>query len=206
MPKIITISREFGSGGRELGKRLSDELGFDYYDKEIITAIAEKKGLDETYVEKTLEFSAWRNMPLTYKHTFSSVPVVHSVETELLLEQTHVIEQIAKLDRDCVIVGRNADILLANENPFNIFVCANMQSKIKRCAERSDGEKISEKEIMKNIKRIDKGRKHSRAIISDTVWGERSCYHLIVNTSGWEIKELIPAVSEFAKSYFEKVK
>lgn len=65
--KIITISREFGSGGRELGKRLADELGFDYYDREIIESIAKGQGLDEGYVEKALEDHAWRRGPLTFR-------------------------------------------------------------------------------------------------------------------------------------------
>ena len=63
--KIITISREFGSGGRELGKRLADELGFDYYDREIITAIASARGMDEGYVEKALENHAWQDRKST---------------------------------------------------------------------------------------------------------------------------------------------
>ena len=60
--KIITISREFGSGGREVGKRLADALGFQYYDREIITAVAQKSSFDEEYVEKTLE----RGIPRTF--------------------------------------------------------------------------------------------------------------------------------------------
>ena len=56
--KIITISREFGSGGREVGKRLADALGFQYYDREIITAVAQKSSLDEEYVEKTNLFES----------------------------------------------------------------------------------------------------------------------------------------------------
>ena len=61
--KIVTISREFGSGGRELGRRLADLLGFDYYDREIITAIAQAQGMDEGYVEKSLEDHAWQHIP-----------------------------------------------------------------------------------------------------------------------------------------------
>ena len=60
--RIITISREFGSGGRELGKRLAGLLGYDYYDREIITAIAEQNGLDEGYVEMALEKRDWQTM------------------------------------------------------------------------------------------------------------------------------------------------
>ena len=68
---IITISREFGSGGRELGKRLADALGFSYYDKEIISAIAKESNFDEQYVEETLLRGLTPNYTLTFGHTFA---------------------------------------------------------------------------------------------------------------------------------------
>ena len=110
--KIITISREFGSGGRELGKRLADELGFDYYDKEIIIAIAQGQGLDEGYVEKALEHHIWRSVPLAFGRSFAGAVALQSAQTNLLLEQKRVIERIAEAGKDCVIVGRNADFIL----------------------------------------------------------------------------------------------
>ena len=73
--KIITISREFGSGGRELGKRLADVLGYDYYDKEIIASIASNKGMDEDYVARAMEHSSWQNVPLTFHQTIVGVPL-----------------------------------------------------------------------------------------------------------------------------------
>lgn len=86
--RIITISREFGSGGREIGKRLAGQLGVDYYDKEIITAIAGKKGLDEDYVSDILEHHGWQNVPLTFCRSLTTVTVVRSVKADLLVEQT----------------------------------------------------------------------------------------------------------------------
>lgn len=166
--RIITISREFGSGGRELGKRLADELGFDYYDKEIIAAVAKGKGLDVNYVEKALDHHAWRSVPLVFGRSFA-MPAMQSMETELLLEQKRVLEGIANLGRDCVIVGRNADLILEKEKPFNIFVCADTQAKVKRCMERAEkDEKLSEKEILQHMRRIDKGRAATRSILSDS--------------------------------------
>ena len=118
--KIITVSREFASGGRELGKRLSDLLGFDYYDREIITAIAENKGLQEKYVEDVLENHGWRAFPLTYHSSMVGVSAVSSISAGLLIEQKKVIEQIAALGKDFVIVGRSADVVLQKYKPFNI--------------------------------------------------------------------------------------
>lgn len=203
--RIITISREFGSGGRELGKRLADELGFDYYDKEIITAIAQRQGLNENYVENALENHAWQTVPLAFRHSFTGASLLQSTQTALLLEQKRVIESIAKTGRDCIIVGRNADVILQKEHPFNIFVCADIETKIRRCTERApEGERLSRKEIEQHIRRIDKNRAKTREIITDSKWGERSMYHLIINTTGWNIKELAPAIGEFIIHWFRR--
>ena len=207
--KIITISREFGSGGRELGKRLADILGFDYYDREIITTIAKNKGLDPNYVEKMLENHAWQTIPLTYRHSFASGAIIHTPhhQTELLSEQTSVLESIAKSGKDCVIVGRNADFILKKYNPLNLFVCADIESRVKRCIDRADNnELLTPKKIKQKIRTIDKNRAKTRAIISGGRWGERSFYNLIINTTDWEIKNLAPCVAAFAKDWFETVK
>lgn len=201
--KVITISREFGSGGRELGKRLADELGFDYYDKEIITAIAQGQGLDEGYVEKALEHHIWRSVPLAFGRSFTGAVALQSAQTSLLLEQKRVIERIAEAGKDCVIVGRNADFILRDVYPFNIFVCADMEAKIRRCAERApEAESLSCRELEQNIRRIDKNRASTREMIGGGKWGERGAYHLTVNTTGWNIKELTPAVADFAARWF----
>lgn len=201
--KIITISREFGSGGRELGKRMAEILGFDYYDREIITAIAEKQGLSENYVENTLNNHGWQTVPLTYRRTFSGAASMQSVQVNLLLEQKKVIEEIAKAGKDCVIVGRNADIVLENENLFRIFVCAEMETKIVRCIERAEsGEQLTRKEVERQIKHIDKNRARTREILSDRGWGQKDAYEMILNTTDWSIKELAQATASFAESWF----
>lgn len=205
MSQIITISREFGSGGRELGKRLAELLGCDYYDREIIAAIARQSGLDEGYVERTLEGSGWQAMPLTFRHSFAAVNAMQDTQTRLLLEQRRVIEGIAKAGKSCVIVGRSADVLLAGERPFRIFVCAELEAKIRRCMERAaEGEALSHREIQQNIRRIDKGRARVRELLAGGAWGGGSTYHLTVNTTDWEIKELAPAVADFASRWFRR--
>ena len=93
MSRIITISREFGSGGRELGKRLSELLGYDYYDREIITAIADRQKIDPGYVERTLENAyAWRTVPLTFRRSFITPSVMQTTQTNLLLEQKQTLD------------------------------------------------------------------------------------------------------------------
>ena len=201
--RIITISREFGSGGRELGKRLADFLGFDYYDSEIISAVAKNSGLDPNYVENTLSNHGWQDMPITFRSTLGSAGYMQSSKIHLLLEQKKVIEGIAALGKDCVIVGRNADIILADYDPFNIFVCAEKEAKLRRCQERApEGENLSDKELLRKMKQIDKVRSQTREIISGAPWGARDAYHLTVNTTDWQIKALTPAVAAFAESWF----
>lgn len=201
--RIVTLSREFGSGGRELGKRLAGLLGYDYYDREIITAIATQNGLDEGYVEMALEKRNWQAMPLTFGRSFASINGMQQIQTNLLVAQKHVIEGIAGSGRDCVIVGRNADVLLADKKPFRIFVCAGMEAKIQRCMERvSQGEEISRKEAEQNIRRIDRARAKTREILGGGKWGEANAYHLTVNTEGWDMEELASAVEGFVLRWY----
>lgn len=199
---IITISREFGSGGRELGRLIAENLGYDYYDRQIISTIAERHGMEEKFVDSALNSNLLQTIPLTFSHSFVTPMVIESPHTKLLIEQRRVIEEIASLGKDCVIVGRNADVLLREHNPFNIFVCADMQSKIERCRERADhDERLSDKALKKNIQRIDKNRARTRFLIADGEWGHRKGYHLIVNTTDWDLKELAASVADMVKRW-----
>ena len=127
---IITISREFGSGGRELGKRLAEALGYAYYDREILTMLAERTDLDEVYLAHTLEESAPSALfPITIGQTFSVLPNYQAeYSTQLLQKQTALIKELATKS-DCVIVGRNADIILREQDPLRLFVHLNCQVK-----------------------------------------------------------------------------
>lgn len=203
--KIITISREFGSGGRELGKRLADILGFDYYDGEIISAVAEKMKEDADYVENALGEHGWRKYPVTFRGSMGSSAYVQASRLEALLKQKKVLEKIAGLGKDCLIVGRNADVILGKHEPFKIFVCADMDSKLRRCTERAaQGEDVGEKELKRKIRQIDKMRADTCSLLSNSQWGQRDAYNLIVNTGGWDMKKLAAAVAELTKAYFEK--
>lgn len=200
---IITISREFASGGRELGKRLADLLEYDYYDSEIISAVARESGMDANYVASTLDNHEWKNQAITFRGTLASASYVQSSKVTLLVEQKKVIEGIAALGKDCVIVGRNADVILCEYRPFNIFVCASKEAKVKRCMERApEGEKLTERELLRRMKKIDDVRSQTREIMSGSAWGRRDAYHITVNTTDWEIKELVPAVADFAARWF----
>lgn len=200
---IITISREFGSGGREVGMKLAEHLDFDYYDKEIIAEIAKNKELEEDFVERALEDQGWKNIPLTYHGSFGYL--MQPINVDVLLEQKRVVEGIAKAGRDCIIVGRNADTILEAYQPFNLFLCADMESKMNRCRRRApEGEQLSDKELIRKINKVDKGRARTREIISGSAWGDRGAYHLTLNTASWEIEEITVALADFVKAWFER--
>lgn len=203
---IITISREFGSGGREIGKRLADILGYDYYDKEIISAISKSQNLDEHYVETTLHSPFAQNFQFTFHRSFFDPLSLNVTQARLLIEQKKVIEGIAANGKNVVIVGRNADYILKNYKPFRLFITADMQSKLQRCKERGDGnENMSDKEMESSIRRIDKVRKETCALVAGTDWGNRELYNLIVNTSNADIKKLSAALAAYIASYFSSV-
>ena len=202
--RIITISREFGSGGRELGKRLADYLGVPCYDHEIIDMVAQQHGLDKNYVAQVSEKDIRTFYPTTIGHRFMvTVPANHQ-SIKITLAQHEVIKCLAE-QGDCVIVGRCADVVCRDMNPLNIFVYADKVSKLARCVSRADeNERLSEKDILRKMKQIDKDRAAYRELFTEDDWGKKESYHLCVNTSGKEIKALVPAIAEYAKLWFEQ--
>lgn len=201
--RIITVSREFASGGREVGKRLADELGFDYYDREIITAVAEKSSFDVDYVENMLEKGLPKIFPLTFGRTFSYPDSAQQNFTKILLAQQQFITGIAEKGRDFVIVGRSADVILSEYKTFNIFVYADTESKIRRCRQREPAdEKLSDRELIRMIKKIDSGRATNREFIGNGGWGDKENYDLCLNTSNIEIKKIIPSLASLALDFF----
>ena len=205
MNKIITISREFGSGGKEIGKRLSDKLNFAYYDKEIITELAKETGMSEEYIQNISEKGIYP-VSFNFGKTFSRYGILQSGQTEILVKQQEILKKIAEKG-NCVIVGRGADVILKNYNTINIFVYSDMESKINRCKIKApENENLTEKELEKKIIQVDKNRKKFHELISNLEWGDKRNYHLCINTAGIKIKEIIPAVSEYIETWFRRKK
>lgn len=198
MSKIITISREFGSGGRELGKRISDILGCAYYDKEILEEISRRTETDEWYVEKMLKNDTIPNVPLHFGRSFSHYSAFTKQMVNLLVSEQKVLKSLA--DRgDCVIVGRSANIILEDRLPFNVFVYADMESKVDRCRRRAAPEEhMSARELEKKIRQVDSARARGQELVTNYKWGKKEGYHLCVNTSGLSIKEIAPMIAQYA--------
>ncbi len=205
---IITVSRQFGSGGRELGKRLSDLLNWDYYDREIIQALAQEHGMDPEYLHNLLSSHGWHHYQLTYRNSFRQPMTGTWRQTELLVRQREILQEIAQAGNSCVIVGRDADIILHQYSPFRIFVCADMTSRVARCLKFEEKnppeDRLSEKEILRNIRRIDRNRRRMREILTGKAAGDGSSFDLTVNATDWDIKKLAEAVAEFSGRWFER--
>lgn len=200
---IITISREFGSGGRELGKRMADILHFAYYDKEIISAIAEKSNLDEAYIEDMLGKGISHSYPITVGRTFSYSTFLQQNTTNILIAQQKIIKALATKG-DCIIMGQSADMILQKHQPFNLFVYADLAAKMKRCREHApQGESLNDKELTKKMKQVDRARQKNRELLSNIKWGQKEGYHLCINTTGQQIKDLAPHIADYAKYWLE---
>ena len=191
MNKIITIGREFGSGGRELGRNLAEVLGYAYYDREIISEIAKRTSLSEKYVQNVAEHKPVIPFPIHTGRTFWAVmpDYDHSVQQE----QHRIIREIAAKS-DCVIVGRGADYILRDASPFRLFVYSDIESKLARCrknesadytegAQHEAGASLSDKELTKRIDHINKSRADYYEFYTGQKWGARENYDLCVNTA-----------------------
>ena len=204
MKKIITIGREFGSGGREIGRRISEKLQIAYYDQEIVTEIAKRTKLSEEYVERITEDRPYMSYPIHAGMSFHSAYYAYTEfdrSLTVFAEQHNIIKELAE-KADCIIVGRCADYILREMNPFRIFVYADADSKLKRCRERSpEDENLSNCKIKRNIRSIDKGRSRYYSYFSNQKWGDSQNYDLMINTSGKDVKQISEAVSCYLKNY-----
>lgn len=199
MNRIITIGREFGSGGREFGRRLAEELGIEYYDNEIITEVSKHTDLSEEYIQQIIENRPHSLYPITVGHTIAYVESHPSyIMQSVYKAQTEIIRDLASKS-DCVIVGRCADYILREQNPYRIFVHADIESRIKRCMNRSDvGEQFTEKKMKQHILKIDKNRAKYYRFYTGREWGDKKNYELSVNTTDAVIKDIVPV---FAKLF-----
>lgn len=198
MNKIITIGREFGSGGRELGRRLAEELHIEYYDKEIITAIAERTSMSQEYVQEVLEGKPHPLYPITIGQSMLITDNFYfHQEQSIYLAQSEIIRSLAQKS-SCVIVGRCADFILKELKPYRIFVYADMDSRIKRCISRNkDSEKqLGEKEIRKQINSIDKNRAKYYSFYTGNKWGDKANYDLCINTTDVNIKDMASVIAK----------
>ncbi len=197
MSLIITIGREFGSGGRELGRRIADELGIAYYDREILLEIEKETPFCLEYIEQVTEKKPVPLLPIHYGMSFSVSNDPHLDQSiDIYTAQTKILKEVATKS-SCVIIGRCADDVLKEFNPTRVFVYADMSSKIARCKERNDPNASDDvKTLSKKIRKIDKNRSKYYEFYTGKKWGEKSNYDFMVNTSKHSIKDIAHALAE----------
>lgn len=176
--RIITISREFGSGGRFIGEEVAKKLGIAYYDKDIINQIAKQSGLSPEYIQEKAELSPKKGM---FAYAFTGRDITgKSIEDIVYKAQRKVILDIAE-NESCVIIGRNADFILKNrDDVLNVFVHGNMPEKVKRICELYN---VTEAAAEKMIVDIDKRRKTNYNFYTEQKWGMASNYTISLNSS-----------------------
>ena len=176
--RIITISREFGSGGRFIGEEVAKKLGIAYYDKNIIGQIAEKSGLSPEYIQENAELSPKKGL---FAYAFSGRDITgKSVEDMVYEAQRNIILELAEKE-PCVIIGRNADYILKDrDDVLNVFIHGDMPEKIKRITGLYN---VKEKEVVKMMADTDKRRRTNYNFYTDQNWGKASNYTLCLNSS-----------------------
>lgn len=186
--KIITISREFGSGGRFIGEEVAKKLGIKYYDKDIISQIAERSGFSQEYIRQNAELSPKKGL-FVYALTGRDI-TGKSVEDMVYEVQRKVILEIAEND-SCVIIGRNADYILKDRTDvINVFIHADISEKVKRICRLYN---VTEAEALKMTADIDKRRMTNYRYYTDQKWGMARNYTLTLNSSqlGYDMCEKI---------------
>lgn len=182
---IITIGREFGSGGREIARKVAERLGIKVYDKELISLIAKKSGMSEEVLHDVDETATNSFLYALSSGAFSGAPIVSSGTTMLpvtdkaFITCSKIIKDLAEKE-SCVIVGRCAEsVLKGREGLLTVFISADTQRRIDRIVEH---EGISRSDAAGVIKRADKKRASYHNYYSDTRWGSRNAYDLCINT------------------------
>lgn len=186
--RIITISREFGSGGRFIGEEVAKQLGIKYYDKDIISQIAETSGFSQGYIEKKSELSPKKGL---FAYAFTGRDITgKSVEDMVYEAQRKVILDIAEKE-SCVIIGRNADFILKDRcDVLNVFIHGDEPEKVQRICSLYH---VSEDEAVRMIADIDKRRMTNYCFYTEQKWGMACNYTLALNSSdlGYDLCEKI---------------
>ena len=174
---VITIGREFGSGGREIGIKLSEKLNIPFYDKKLILHTAEKTNLEESIIEKHDEQHSFPVFSSSNVFDIYQMPM----SDRIYIAQADVIRDIAEKE-SCIIVGRCADFIL-DDNPdvFKVFITAPMKDKIERKRPLLEGK--SDAEIRAHIAKIDKKRAKYYTYYTDRTWGSAATYNLCIDSS-----------------------
>lgn len=202
---LITISRQFGSGGREIGQKLAKELNIPFYDKELLELAAKESGIDkelfETEGESTSRgFHLLAAMGYTLGSPITSINEM-SLNDRMFLVQSEVIESIA-MQGPAVIVGRCADYVLKDHPEcINVFIHANMRSRVERAKTSYE---VDGDDIEKEIEKIDKRRANYYNYYTDKKWGKVENYHISLDSSRFGVDECVAVIKQLVEAQSKK--
>ena len=192
---IITVSREYGSGGRYVGRLIADKLGIKLYDKEFVTRIAEETGLSEEYIESNEQK---RDILATLNNGYY-FGVNNS--DELFIKESELIKEMASKE-SCVIIGRCADFILKDRDDIiKVFIYSDMEDKIKRATEIYG---FNKEKAEKEIKRIDKLRANHYKYYTDKQWDNHANYDICINSDTFGVEKAADLIYEIAKEKSKK--
>lgn len=198
MKKIITVSRQFGSGGRSIAKKIAEELGYDYYDSELVEKVAEETGFDPSYIADAGEYAPGRSI-LSYA---LGSPTPHgtgrhiNASDYLWTTQSRIITELAEKG-NCVIVGRCADYILRERTDcLNVFIHANDSYRAKRIVELYG---VQDKSPQKRLEEKDAKRRTNYKYFTGREWGAIENYHIALDSSALGNEVCVSIITEIAK-------
>ncbi|MBQ7320683.1 MAG: cytidylate kinase-like family protein [Clostridia bacterium] len=201
---VITIARQYGSGGREIGQRVAEILGIKSYDKELITMAAQKSGLnanvahhaDEQVTNSLLYTLAMGSGAFTTANFSTDMPI----NDKLFITQSDVIKGLVE-ENDCVVIGRCGDYVLRNyDNRLSIFIYADLDCRVRRISELNQ---VSEHEARDMIKKTDKRRINYYNFYTGRKWGAFENYHASFNSSVLGVEKTAQMIAAMAKIAME---
>lgn len=198
MSKVITISREFGSGGREVGFRLSEMLNIPFYDKEIISLAAEDSNIAEHVFHANDEVIGRKER---IDHEYVSVnpfsPLYEvPVSDQVFLAQSQMIRKLEQ-EGPCVIIGRCSDIIV--EDGFHVFICASMKKRIERMQTMEPDEAV--KKLEARMREIDRKRRDYYQYYSGNEWGNPRNYHMSLNSGKLGVERCVEMIADYVQKY-----
>lgn len=198
MKKIITVSRQFGSGGRSIAKQVAAQLGYDYYDSELTNKVAEETGFDPSYIADAGEYAPGKSI-LSYALGSASphMAMNHmSAPDYLWSAQSRIITELAEKG-NCVIVGRCADFILRDRKDcLNVFIRADSEYKEKRIVELYG---VRDKSPRKRLEEKDTKRSVNYKYFTGREWGNIENYHITLDSSTLGSEMCVKIITELAK-------
>ncbi|MCQ2455798.1 MAG: cytidylate kinase-like family protein [Clostridia bacterium] len=197
--RIVTIARQYGSRGREIGRKLAEELGVKYYDRDLISMAAEQSGYSREVLDSADEKAA---NSLLYTLALGSSLYAHGVDSinvplndKLYIYQSNIIKDVYNSGEGAVIVGRCADYVLEDKpDVAHVFITADFDDRVKTVAERSE---ISESKAKDRVVKTDRRRANYYNYYTGKKWGKADGYDLIINSSKSGVDGAIAVIKAF---------